>query len=188
MAMASSSSNSSQRLHGIILALLLAAAIFSTSMIAAAYAQTSGAMQQPTSGKSVEVRIEPTWSDGGQAKFKVSFLKHGTDTVQNHIDYDFVIMKDGQKVFSAVPAGQPLLHTAEGVVTIPYTFQGSGDYSIQVTVSGINFVPISPETATFPIKVTPEFPTGVVGASMAALIGATIALSRKFNLHIGSKI
>jgi hypothetical protein len=130
--------------------------------------------------------VEPTWGDGSQATFKVSFLKPSADTIQQHIDYDFAIMKDGQKVFSAVPAGQPLLHTAEGVVTIPYTFQGNGDYSIQVSIAGINFVPISTETATFPIKVVPEFPIGVIGAAMAALIGATVVLSRKFN--IGLKI
>jgi len=173
--MASTTSNT------IVIALLLAA-IFSTSLGATAYAQNAGGMKQPTSGKSVDVRLEPTWSDGGQAQFKVSFLKPGTETAQVHIDYDFAIMKDGQKIFSATPAGQPLLHTAEGVVTIPYKFQGNGNYSAQVSVAGINFVPIKPESATFPINVVPEFPIGVVGAAMAALIGTTIVLSRKFNL------
>jgi hypothetical protein len=143
-------------------------------------------MQQPTSGNSIDVRVEPTWGNGDQDTFKVSFLKHGTNTVQNHIDYDFAIMQNGQKVFDAVPTGQQgPLHTAEGVVTIPYTFKSNGDYSIQVSVSGINFVPMNAETATFPIKVTPEFPIGgAVGAAMAALIGATVILSRKFDLGL----
>ena len=181
--MASSSS------YTIITALLLAA-IFSTLLTAAtttAYAQNATGMQQPTSGKSLDIRVDPTWSGNNQANFKVSFMKPGTNTVQQHIDYNFTIMKGGQKVFSAVPAGQPLLHTAEGVVTIPYTFQGgNGDYSIQVSVSGINFVPINTETATFPVTVTPEFPIGAVGVAMAAMIGAMVVLSRKFN--IGLKI
>ena len=174
-----------------IITALLLAVVFSAFLTAAttttAYAQNATGMQQPTSGKSLDVRVDPTWSGNNQASFKVSFLKPGTNTVQQHIDYNFTIMKGGQKVFSAVPAGQPLLHTAEGVVTIPYTFQGgNGDYSIQVSVSGINFVPINTETATFPVTVTPEFPIGVVGVVMAAMIGAMAVLSRKFN--IGLKI
>ena len=52
-------------------------------------------------------------------------------------------------------AGQPPpLHTSEGIVTIPYTFQGPGDYTINVTVYGILFNPIKPESADFTIKVT----------------------------------
>ena len=52
-------------------------------------------------------------------------------------------------------AGQPApLHTSEGVVTIPYTFQSPGDYTIDVAVYGILFNPIKPESADFTIKVT----------------------------------
>jgi hypothetical protein len=43
---------------------------------------------------------------------------------------------------------------------------------------------MSPETASFPIQVTPEFPIGAeaVGIAMAAFIGVTVILSRKFNI------
>ncbi len=176
----------SSRSYMIITALLLAA-IFSAPFAATTrvYAQNATGMQKPTSGNSVDVRVEPTWGDGNQDKFKVSFLKHGTNTVQNHIDYDFAIMQNGQKVFDAVPSGQQgPLHTAEGVVTIPFKFASNGQYSIQVSVSGINFVPINTESVSFPIQVTPEFPIGAVGAAMAALIGVTVVLSRKFNLGL----
>lgn len=178
------------RSYIVITALLLAAisgTLLAVATASSAYAQnaTVGGMQQPTSGNSVDVRVEPTWGNGNQDTFKVSFLKHGTNTVQIHIDYSFVIMQNGQKVFDAAPSGQQgPLHTAEGVVTIPYTFKGNGDYTIQVSVSGINFVPMNPETATFPIKVTPEFPLGAIGAAMAALIGATVILTRRFNLGL----
>jgi hypothetical protein len=163
-----------------LIALLLTATIFSVTT--AAYGQ--GQMTSPTSGKSVDVSIEPTWTNGGQAIFKVSFLKPGTSSIQQHIDYNFVIMKDGQQVFSATPQGQALLHTAEGVVTIPtapFKFPNNGAYSIQVSVSGINFTPINPETATFPVTVSPEFPTGAL-AAMAAIIATTIVLAQRRNV------
>jgi hypothetical protein len=46
---------------------------------------------------------------------------------------------------------QPL-HTAEGIVTTPYTFQQQGAYIITITVYGILFNPIKPEVAQFPVN------------------------------------
>ena len=92
-----------------------------------------------------------------QTKFKVIFLEKGGNRIENHIDYDFVITNNREKkIFQASElAGQPgiPLHSAEGIVTIPYTFQTSGDYSVNVTVYGINFSIIRPDSAGFPIKV-----------------------------------
>jgi hypothetical protein len=151
----------------------------------AAYAQAAG-MKEKTSGKSLDVLVQPTWSDGGQAQFQVSFLKPNSTTVQNHIDYDFVIMNGGKKVFDAAPQGQTTLHTASGTVTIPFKFPNNGDYVANVTVSGINFVPIKTETATFPLKVAPEFPAEAIGSAMAIIIGTTAIVTRKFK--VGLKI
>jgi hypothetical protein len=70
-----------------------------------------------------------------------------------------LIIKDsgGKQVFSASQlagqSGAPL-HTAEGIVTIPYTFASSGNYNIDVTVYGILFNPIKPESADFTVRVT----------------------------------
>lgn len=154
-------------------ALLLAAIVVSVPAVANA----QEGMRSPLSGNSLDVLVEPTWNNDGQASFKVSFLKPGSDTVQVHIDYNFVIMQGGQKVFSAVPPGQPLLHTAEGVVNIPYKFPSNGDYSIVISVEGINFIPMNTETATFNINVTPEFPTGTL-AAVAAMMTTAIVLAR----------
>jgi hypothetical protein len=46
-----------------------------------------------------------------------------------------------------------LLHTAEGIVTIPFTLQEPGSYTVRVPVMGINFIPMPTEYAEFPIKV-----------------------------------
>jgi hypothetical protein len=160
----------------ILATLLLLIAAFAGTF---AYAQESG-MKDTTSGGSLDVMVTPTGSldNNTPTDFKVEFLKPDTDTVQVHIDYNFVIKKDGQPVFTATPQGQALLHTAEGVVTIPYKFEDTGDYTVEVSVAGINFTPISPETATFDVTVTPEFPAGALVA-VAAVMGAAVVLSRR---------
>ena len=124
------------------------------------YAQTSGvAMNKVTSGGSLNVILQPSpfpVVKGSQTNLKVSFDQKGSSAVQPHIDYDLTIIKDGKQVFQASAlAGHPNqpLHTAEGVVTIPYTFQQQGGYVMNITVYGILFNPIRPETAEFPISV-----------------------------------
>ena len=118
-------------------------------------------MNKLTSGGSLNVILQQSpfpIVKGSQTNLKVSFDQKGSSTVQPHIDYDLTIMKDGKQccVFQAsVLVGHPNqpLHTAEGVVTIPYTFQQQGGYLMNITVYGILFNPIRPETAQFPIGV-----------------------------------
>ena len=116
-------------------------------------------MKKQTSGGALDVVLQPSpqpVSHTGPTSLKVQFLTKGTSTVQPHIDYG-IIIKDssGKQVFAASQlAGQPPpLHTSEGTVTIPYTFQAPGDYTVNVTVYGILFNPIKPESADFTIKV-----------------------------------
>jgi len=112
---------------------------------------------QSTSGGSLDVSISPSpeiINTNEQVKFKVDFLEPGTDKIQVHVDYDFQILNNGEEIFSAAKQiSQPLLHTAEGSVTIPFTFSSPGLYSINIPVLGINFIPINPESAKFDISV-----------------------------------
>jgi hypothetical protein len=170
-----------------LIALLLSAATIFSFTTAASYGQ--GEMRTSTNGNSLDIRIEPRWSDGGKASFKVSFLRHGTDTLQEHVDYNFVIMKDSQQIFSAAaPLRKPSIHTVEGIViipipTAPYKFPNNGNYSIEIYVSGISFTPINTETATIPVTVTPEFPTGALAAALAAaFMTSTVVLARRCKL------
>ena len=164
------------------IALLLAAILNIT--IGAAYAQ-GGGMMQTTSKGTLDVRLEPVWSDGGQANFNVSFLNPGTGTPHQHQDYDFRILKDGQTVFSAAnQTGQAVLHNVEGTLTVPYTFQQNGDYTIQVHLAGTGIGPTIPtdEDATFAITVAPEFPAGILAAALAASMTTAIVLARRGKL------
>ena len=149
------------------------------------YAQSLTNTRKTTNGGAVDIVLQPSSEpikNNAQTQFKVTFFQKGTNSIQPHIDYDFVIIKDGKEVFSASnESGQPgkPLHTAESVVTIPYNFRETGnDYSIKVSVFGILFNPIKPESAEFPIKVTPEFPGGIVAGALAILISAILVVNK----------
>lgn len=110
----------------------------------------------PTDGGSVDVLVQPSPFPLtiGDSKFKVSFFQPSSETIQVHIDYDVVIKQSNKEIFRASAlTGQPLLHTAEGVVTIPFKFNSAGSYTLEVAVMGINFVPIRTEYASFDFNV-----------------------------------
>jgi hypothetical protein len=123
----------------------------------------------------LDVHLELTMAEDSEAKFKVSFMNTGTLNPHPHIDYWFEIRdSNGTLVFNALPPGQATLHTAEGVVTIPYTFQKSGDYSVDVAVTGVDFIPTIPQIATFPCNDIPEFSVGLMGIVGAAMAGIVV--------------
>jgi hypothetical protein len=164
---------------------LFLGAIFGVTTATASYAQDGG-MVKTTDKGTLDIRLAPAWSEGGQATFTVSFLNPGTETVHEHQDYDFRILKDGQQVFSAAnQTGQAVLHNVEGTLTVPYTFQENGDYTIQVYLAGTGIAPTIPtdEEATFPITVVPEFPAaGILATLLAASLTTAIVLSQRFKL------
>jgi hypothetical protein len=141
-----------------ILALILISTMPSASLI---YGQMSAPMKKRTSGAgSLDVMLQRSSSQilkNAPTNFKVSFDQKGSNAIQPHIDYDFIIMKAGKQVFQATAiAGHPNqpLHTSEGIVTIPYAFQESGNYMITITIFGILFNPIQPESVQFSINVS----------------------------------
>ena len=77
--------------------------------------------------------------------------------LQPHVDYDATILQDGKQEFRlsafAGRPGQPL-HSDGGIVIFPYTFQQRGVYAANITVYGILFNPIKPDSVQFPINVT----------------------------------
>ncbi len=161
-----------------LLALILAPSTFFPSIV---HGQNNGLRGTLPNAK-LDILLEPIWSEeidkneGTHAKFRVSFLRSGTDLAQQHVDYGFVITKKGNQAANAAPSCQAILHTAEGVVTIPCQFQLNGDYLVEVSVYGIFFSPVDPESVAFPIKVTPEFPfattTAVAGLAVSFIMSA----------------
>src|SRR5437879_5582056 len=98
-------------------------------MESSTYALTPPISMKKTSGGSLDIMLQPSpypLVKNTQANVKVTFDQNGSKAVQPHIDYDLTITKNGKQLFQASAlAGHPNqpLHTAEGIVTIPYTFQ-----------------------------------------------------------------
>jgi hypothetical protein len=173
-------------LSPLFLAVLLLGAILSVmSMdVTIVYAQDAG-MVKTTDNGSLDIRLVPQWNEAGQATFTVNFLNPGSETLHDHQDYDFRILRDGQQVFSAASqTGQAVLHNVEGTLTIPYTFPENGDYTIQVYLAGVGLPAIpTDEEALFPITVVPEFPAGgILAALLVASMTTAVVLSQRFRL------
>ena len=139
-------------------------------MCSISLAQTS-ATTKSTSGGALDVKLEPIPNpikNDQEINYKITFLQKGTDTVQRHVDYDFIILKENTtRVFKPSQQAEqlpallrtinntsfPLLHATEGTLTIPFTLEEPGNYTIRVPVMGINFIPMATEYADFPVKV-----------------------------------
>jgi hypothetical protein len=113
-------------------------------------------MNKVTSGGSLKVILQSSPYSiikGKQTNFKVTFDQKGSSAVQPHIDYDLTIMKDIQASVLEGHPNQPL-HTAEGIGTIPYTFHQPSSHMVNLTVYGILFNSIKPESTQFPISLS----------------------------------
>ncbi len=131
----------------------------------AVYSQSDTHIQQQrwmnsTSRGSLEVKLEaipyPIESNKDM-EFKVSFLKPNSSILQDNVDFNFIILKDGKRVFQAsnhTDRPSVLLHTTNGSMTIPivnYKLNEEGPYLVQVPIYAILYNPIRPEYANFTI-------------------------------------
>lgn len=153
--------------YAFFLAVLSLLAVYSFCTPYVLYAQKSNAskslLQNATRDSSLEVFLEPTpypiKVNDSSTKFKISFLKPGTNASQEHVDFNFRIYDNNSRVFQATNStGQPEvpLHATEGVMTIPllnYKFNQAGQYRIEIPVYGILFNPIRPEFANFTLNI-----------------------------------
>ena len=129
------------------------------------YSQSNTHIQQQiwmnsTSRGSLEVKLEaipyPIESNKDM-EFKVSFLKPNSSILQDNVDFNFIILKDGKRVFQAsnhTDRPSVLLHATNGSMTIPivnYKLNEEGPYLVQVTIYAILYNPIRPEYANFTI-------------------------------------
>jgi len=114
------------------------------------FGQTQSQQIKLTSGGTINVGFSTDPANpnpGDQTQLKISFINK-QNAIQQHIDYRVTVTQGQNQVF-----GIPITHTAEGSVSIPYQFQNAGDYQVTVSVEGILFQPIPPETAVFSITV-----------------------------------
>ncbi|HWY34173.1 MAG TPA: copper-binding protein, partial [Nitrosopumilaceae archaeon] len=108
------------------------------------FGQTQSQQIKLTSGGTINVGFSTDPANpnlGDQTQLKISFLNKQTNAIQQHIDYRVTVTQGQNQVF-----GIPITHTAEGSGSIPYQFQNAGNYQVTVSVEGILFQPIPPET------------------------------------------
>ena len=91
-------------------------------------------------------------------KLKISFLKPGTEKIQEHIDYRVSVKRiidenTAEFVFGPM---MRLTHTSPGHITIPVQFSENGLHQIDIEVEGILFSPIPLETASLTMNVGQE--------------------------------
>lgn len=153
--------------YAFLLTVLSLLIVCSSSTPNSLYGQISDAnesrLQNATSGSSLDVLLEPTpypaKVNESSTQFKVSFLRPGTNALQEHVDFNLRIYDNNSRVFQATNStGQPEvpLHATDGVMTIPmlnYELSQGGEYRIEIPVYGILFNPIRPEYANFTINV-----------------------------------
>lgn len=136
----------------IVIGFFLTIFFFGSAFIVESFGVMDQNLFQSTTGGSLDVNITSpeVINKDKEVKFKINFFEPTTDKIQVHVDYDFQVLDNGKEIFSAAKQiNQPLLHTAEGSVTIPFMFSSSGVYSIKIPVLGVNFIPINPEYAEF---------------------------------------
>ena len=125
-------------------------------LILPVFGQTQSQQIKLTSGGTINVGFSTDPVNpypGDQTELKISFLNK-QNAIQQHVDYRVTVTQGQNQVF-----GIPITHTAEGSVSIPYQFQNAGDYQVTVSVEGILFQPIPPETAVFSITIGGSQPT-----------------------------
>jgi hypothetical protein len=129
----------------------------SNAVLAQNTSNSSSSLTKLTDGRSITIKLEPfpnPIKSNEQTQLKVSFFKPNTEEIQPHIDYDMIISETNtnKTIFQASnqtgQAGIPL-HTAESIVTIPFTFPTKGEYTIKIPIYGILFNPIAPESVTY---------------------------------------
>ncbi len=84
---------------------------------------------------------------GETTRLVVEVLTKPVGQAQIHVDYEVVILKDSQSVYSTSSK-----HTHSGTATVSYTFDSAGEYHFAVFRDGILFSPIPTETASFKLQ------------------------------------
>ena len=135
----------------------------------AAYAESQTAS---TDGGILNVRV--TYDriiPGEPSPLIIEFINPTTGRVQEHIDYSIMLTAGDQVLF-----GTPLTHSSTGALRgLSVTFPGEGEYRLDMTVEGILFNPITPESVSLSIPVTQQgggclIATAVYGSETAPAV------------------
>ncbi len=114
------------------------------------------------------MKIEP----GNKITFELKLLDPRTGNTLNNINYDFMLIKDGEQLTHR--ASQK---TVDGLSTQEFRFDPSQQGSVRLRLENINN---TSESVEFPINVLPEFSAGFVAVLMAIAFAGAIFAARKY--------
>jgi plastocyanin len=106
--------------------------------------------------------------------YKLTFIDRETGRNHQHIDFTLTF-NDTSHIYVDGSGG----HTVDGQEYAVFKFDKEDAFTPAVTVSGVEFIPISPETVRFDAVVTPEFPPLGIAAATASAIGVIALYMRK---------
>ncbi len=137
---------------------------FSVLLVALSLSTFADSKAQMSMESSVDVNVTSSFQQPTN-NFILTFIDPTTNTHQSHIDYDFSIIdrNTNETLYRGSSAtGQQVLHTSEGQITIPYEFTRLGNYTLNVDVLGLHFMPIPPKTFSFPLTVSDNLQATIV--------------------------
>jgi hypothetical protein len=119
-------------------------------IITPAFAQTNS-QTLPTEKGTLDVKISYDEIVPGQlTTLKTDFINPQTQKIQEHIDWRFSVLKDGETIWGPTQ----LSHTSEGSLkNLKFEFGEDGLYTLIFDVEGILFQPIPLEKVSFDITV-----------------------------------
>lgn len=129
---------------------VLVALMLVSLIITPAFAQ-SNSETLPTDKGTLDVKLSYDEIIPGElTKLKTDFINPQTQKIQEHIDWRFLVIKDGETIWGPTQ----LSHTSEGSLdNLKYEFQEEGKYNVEFEIEGILFQPIPLERVSFDITV-----------------------------------
>jgi hypothetical protein len=151
-----------------------------TGSFAAAYAENLGTRELATNLGPINVSVNISFQDEATT-FTITFVNPETGVIEQHVDYDLMILKDGERIFKAsehLKRPIALLHSVYGVEKHTYEFIEEGSYTVRVAVIGFKMYWFEPVFADYSVTVTPEFQTLLPLMTASLVVTAAVITTR----------
>lgn len=133
----------------------------------------------------VEIKIENAMAEGNQftvdepgvVTFDLRFINPATSAPINHTNYTFMVKDTNGNMIFRDNKG----HTHDGITSYYLLFSDTGSYATTIDIegTGANYDKTTHSgTVISSLKVTPEFPLGMMAVMAAVVVGIAIAASR----------
>lgn len=164
--------------------------VFLLSSQPSAFAQNARAQTVLTGAGELDINLDISFPERKDTAtvFTITFSDPVTGEVEEHVYYDFLLVKDDKNIFRAGTQGGAtvgIIHSVTGIEKQFFTFSETGSYTARIVIFGLKMVFVEQVTADFPVIVTPEFhvvmPVLAAAASVIAFMRFGTKQLRIFN-------